>query len=117
MSYESKVYICCEESLFNKIEKDIREIGPDRISRNSAGDYLIEFDSWVSWNEKHPEEHRIIKVLREAQNDVTKGFFGYLRIGEEVDDVYAFCNNYEYSLTYIRTLYRDETIQDFVNLV
>lgn len=114
--YESKVYIRCEESLFNKIEKDIREIGPDRISRNSAGDYLIEFDSWVDWSERHPEEHRIMNALREAQNDVTKGFFGYLRIGEEMEDCSTFYNDDEYSLYYQRSLYRDETIQNFVNL-
>lgn len=123
MGYESKIYIHCDKNAYNKLENIFWSNGyftPDKISgeveeEHNIISYLIEYD-WVKWYEDNPEYYpevdEIMSILSELEKDNSKGSFGYLRIGEEYEDVETRCNDEKYRLYPQIDLYRDSKLQN-----
>ena len=120
MGYESKVYIHCDKNAYNRIKNYLNKYTPDTISKvtwgiNTKEEYLIEYD-WVKWYENDPtyfpEVDKIMSVLSELEEDETKGSFGYLRIGEDYEDIETRWNDEFYRLYPQIDLYRDDNVKD-----
>ncbi len=98
MGYRSDVCIKCNEKAYQKLEKVIlsNDCTPDEIKRKNNGDYCIIYD-WVKWYSPELEYCKNIEDTLEALDEEKEEFFGFLRKGEDNEDIEEKWNNFEYS--------------------
>lgn len=111
MGYRSKVYIYCDKKCYEELKETIKtELCPDKLYKND-NNYLIEYE-WVKWYEDYPEIETIMAILEELQDDEEKGKFGYLRLGEDYEDVERFSNDEDYTLFPKQELYKNDDMKN-----
>lgn len=109
MGYRSDVYICCEDDCKELIEA-ILEAKPD-FHETDDGKFRAAFEGW-KWYESFPFVSNIMSAMnkietREYEYAGRKYMdlpFGYIEIGEEVDDYTEYGRPYDFGINHVRHL-------------